>query len=154
MCPLNQVEQMDLKYETRLDPPRESLAPIERGLHEFNRALVGRDVTDTHHRVVVLVKDEAEAVVGGVYGDMFWDWLHVKTLWVAEGYRGRGVGTALLERIEEAAVSQGVYGSHLETTDFQALGFYLKNGYEVFGKLEGKPAGHTWYYVKKELGGA
>jgi hypothetical protein len=39
---------------------------------------------------------------------------------------------------------------HLETTSFQALDFYLKNGYEVFGQLEGKPAGHTWYYLKKE----
>lgn len=41
--------------------------------------------------------------------------------------------------------------AHLETAEFQALAFYLKHGYEVFGRLPGKPAGHTWYYLKKDL---
>jgi hypothetical protein len=37
------------------------------------------------------------------------------------------------------------------TTGFRALEFYPKNGYEVFGRLPGKPAGHTWSFMKKDL---
>jgi hypothetical protein len=48
-------------------------------------------------------------------------------------------------------MSKGFLGSHTETADFQALDFYLKSGYEVFGKLEGKPKGTTWYFIKKVL---
>jgi ribosomal protein S18 acetylase RimI-like enzyme len=72
-------------------------------------------------------------------------------LWVNEKYRGQGIGSDLLKEIEAAAMTKGFYGSHLETTDFQAAEFYRKNGYEVFGELEGKPEGHTWFYMKKRL---
>lgn len=40
----------------------------------------------------------------------------------------------------------------VETLSFQAIGFYLKSGYQVFAQLDDKPPGHTWYYLKKELG--
>jgi len=40
----------------------------------------------------------------------------------------------------------------LDTYDFQALAFYQKNGYEVFGILENCPApGHIRYSLKKSL---
>jgi hypothetical protein len=57
----------------------------------------------------------------------------------------------LLKQIEAEAIAKGFHGSHLETTDFQAVDFYLQNDYEVFGELEGKPKGYTWYYMKKIL---
>jgi GNAT superfamily N-acetyltransferase len=140
-----------LKYETVFDPSQKNLAPIDQGLHEFNVAHLGQEMIDNYHTVMVVARDGDGTVVGGVYGEMFWDWLHINTMWVAEDHQGHGIGTRLLKQIEKAAVSKGFYGSHLETTDFQALGFYLKNGYEVFGELEGKPAGSTWYYIKKKL---
>jgi len=87
-----------------------------------------------------------------VHGEIFWDWLYVKTLWVSTEYRGRGIGRHLLSEIEETALQRGFRGSHLETTSFQALDFYQKLGYEIFGELEGKPAGTTWYFLKKVLG--
>lgn len=40
---------------------------------------------------------------------------------------------------------------HLDTFDFQAKDFYLKNGYEVFGVLEDCPKGHKRYYLKKNI---
>jgi len=90
-------------------------------------------------------------VIGGVHGELCWDWLYIRSFWVEESHRGRGIGTRLLQEIEQAAMSNGIYRSHLETTDFQALQFYLDRGYEVFGRLEGKPAGSDWYYIKKVL---
>jgi GNAT superfamily N-acetyltransferase len=141
----------DLNTETVFDPPAESLAPIDRGLHEFNLACLGKATIHRYHKVAVFARDKDGTMIGGIYGELLWDWLHIDTLWVHEAHRGQGIATRLLAQIEEAAASKGFCGSHLETTDFQALGFYLKNGYEIFGELEGKPAGSTWYYIKKRI---
>ena len=141
----------DIAYETLFNPTQEALAPVRRGLHTFNQAHVGEGVIQDYHKVAIFAKDENGAVIGGVHGEMFWDWLHVDTLWVDEAHRGKGIGSRLMRQIEDVATAKGFHGSHLETTDFQALDFYRRNGYQVFGQIEGKPAGSTWYYLKKDL---
>ena len=138
-------------YDTVFDPSQEDLAPIDRGFHEFNLAHLGEKIIYNYYKVMIVAHDEGGAVIGGVHGEMYWDWLHIDTLWVDEKYRGRGIGARLLDQIEGTAISKGFHGSHLETTNFQAIGFYLKKGYQIFGELEGKPAGSTWYYIKKKL---
>lgn len=41
----------------------------------------------------------------------------------------------LLTDIEQTVIKHGIELIHLETVDFQALDFYLKHGYEIFGVL-------------------
>ncbi len=93
---------------------------------------------------------EKQTLIGGVFGDLLWDWLHIDSLWVRDDYRGRGVGSALMLRAEEMARARGVVNVHLETTTFQTLPFYHKLGFELFGELPNKPKGSSWYYLKKE----
>ena len=88
-------------------------------------------------------------IIGGLFGSISWGWLHVDLLWVDEAYRKDGLGTSLMDRAEGEASAMGVESAYLETTDFQALGFYEKRGYQVFAKLENQPPGHTCYYMKK-----
>ena len=88
-------------------------------------------------------------IVGGLFGDVSWGWLHVSVLWVDDDYRRRGLGTALMDRAESEAISIGVQQAFLETTDFQGLRFYEKRGYEVFAELDDQPPGHTCFYLKK-----
>jgi GNAT superfamily N-acetyltransferase len=140
-----------VEYESTLDPSDEITGTINRGLHAYNTANLGEDVIYNYARVAVVARDEKGQIVGGIHGELVWQWLYIQALWVDEVYRGQGIGTRLLERIESLAVSKGFCNCHLETTDFQALTFYEKNGYTIFGQLEGKPQGTTWYYVKKEL---
>jgi GNAT superfamily N-acetyltransferase len=141
----------NVDYETMVDPPQEALAVINRGLHAFNLARLGEDVIYNYARVAVLARDAHDDVIGGIHGELVWEWLYIQTLWVDEAHRGDGIGSQLLSRLEAMALSRGFSKSHLETTDFQALDFYLKHGYEIFGELDGKPAGSTWYYIKKDL---
>ena len=140
-----------LHYEVSFDPSSGSVKAIDRGLHAYNLAHLGEDVIYDYYPLTVVARDDQGTVVGGVHGELSWEWLYIKTMWVADDYRGQGVGTRLLSDIEEAALSRGFSRAHLETTDFQAREFYLKNGYEIFGRLPGKPAGHTWYFMKKDL---
>jgi ribosomal protein S18 acetylase RimI-like enzyme len=137
--------------DTIYNPPSESLQPIHNGLVTYDRAQLPDRAPDESCRVAVLARDETGTIIGGIVGELFYDWLHVTTLWVDESCRKQYVGSQLINTLEEAAVGRAIFHSHLETTSFQALGFYQKHGYEVFGKLEGKPAGHTWYYLKKDL---
>lgn len=40
---------------------------------------------------------------------------------------------------------------YLDTLDFQALPFYEREGYSIFGILEDYPPGHRQYYLRKSL---
>jgi hypothetical protein len=57
----------------------------------------------------------------------------------------------LLQKVEDQAKSFGSKLLHLDTFDFQARDFYLKQGYEIFGTLENCPEGHNRYYFQKKL---
>jgi len=88
-------------------------------------------------------------VLGGILGEIKWGWLHIDGLWVDESLRRDGWGTRLLGTMEQYARSQGITNYHLETTSFQALPFYQKQGYEVFGQLPDMPPGHVSYFLRK-----
>jgi len=139
-----------LTYKAIFNPSPEDLGPINRGFHEFTHTRLGTDKID-EQKLAILARDEDYIVIGGIHGELSWDWLYIQTLWVHADYRGKDIGTRLLTLMEKTATSKNIYHSHLETSDFMALKFYVNHGYEVFGKLEGKPAGSTWYYMKKEL---
>ena len=87
--------------------------------------------------------------MGGLHGYTHWGWLFISHLWVAEALRGQGYGTELVARAEHEAARRGCRRAYLDTYDFQALGFYQKRGYEVFGLLEGFPTGHRRYFLQK-----
>jgi hypothetical protein len=53
-----------------------------------------------------------------------------------------------MDRAEAEALAMGVNRVYLESTDFQAVGFYKKRGYQVFAQLEDQPPGHICYYLK------
>ena len=124
--------------ESTFDPSHDHLEVVNTGLHEFNLAQLGESLIYNYFKVLVIAKAQDGSVVGGIHGDMGWDWLHIDTLWVDKNRRGQGIGSKLLKKVEKEAISKGFYGSHLETTEFQAVNFYIKNGYKVFGTLEGK----------------
>jgi GNAT superfamily N-acetyltransferase len=141
-------------YELMDDPTDGQIHPIRKGLWFYNRTRLGSETNDPYARLLIYARDDAGNLIGGVFGEAYWGWLHVDTLWVAEAQRGHDIGSMLLMQIEQAAAERGFPNSHVKTTDFQALAFYQKNGYEVFGTLENKPPGHTWYYLKKVRAGA
>jgi len=106
---------------------------------------------DTHRLLTVLLRDLDGEIVAGLLGGTFWGWLHIDVLWVRDDLRRGGHGQALLEMAEEEATRRGCHHAHVETHSFQALPFYQKHGYTVFGQLPDFPQGHTKYYLEKAL---
>jgi GNAT superfamily N-acetyltransferase len=118
-------------------------------LMEYNISKVG---DDDHHRTLgIFIRDPEGHILGGLLGDTYWGWLYISILWIDERLRGRGYGEKLLAAAEQEAIQRGCSHAHIDTMSFQALPFYEKHGYTVFGVLEDLPAGHKKYYVQKTL---
>ncbi|MFR9795955.1 GNAT family N-acetyltransferase [Streptomyces sp. MS06] len=97
--------------------------------------------------------DESGGLAAGLVGHTWATWLHVTYLWVDAPHRGAGLGSRLLARAERLArEDRGCAAARLETWDFQAPGFYRKQGYEVVGTVPGYPPGVTEYTLTKRLG--
>jgi GNAT superfamily N-acetyltransferase len=101
--------------------------------------------------VAFFLRGENREVLGGLLGNIWGAWLHVRTLAVVTPVRGRGFGRELMKRAELYAVERGCTNAFLDTFSFQARPFYEKLGYRVFGILENHPAGHRHYFMTKQL---
>ena len=132
-----------------LPPQDNDVEALKAGLTEYNESFTGAVFRG---KIASFVKDDSGDVVGGILGEINWNWMHIQGLWVDESIRRRGWGLKLLTEMEEYVLSQNINNIRLETTTFQALGFYLKAGYSVFGELPNMPRGHTSYFLQKQLG--
>jgi GNAT superfamily N-acetyltransferase len=140
----------ELFFKKIFNPPPEDIESIKQGFQKFITAKAGSR-KPFEQNLAIIAEDEKNGIIGGVCGDLSFDWLHIHLIWVHADYRGKDIGAKLLTLIEEAALSKQIYQSHLETADFMALDFYLKHNYEIFAELEGKPEGGRWYFMKKNL---
>ena len=97
--------------------------------------------------------DDAGAVAGGLVGHTWATWLHVTYLWVDDRHRGAGLGSQLLRtRRAHGPRRTGLPRlPALETWDFQAPGFYRKQGYDVVCVIPDYPPGITEYTLTKHL---
>lgn len=89
--------------------------------------------------------------LGGLTGNIWGGWLHVRFLWVTESARGAGQGRRLLQAAEAYAQERGCAAATLETFSFQARPFYERQGYRVVGQLDDYPPGHTKFFLRKDL---
>lgn len=100
-----------------------------------------------------VIKNENVGLIGGIYGKLLLgNNLSIDILWVEKEFRNLGYATQLIQTLEEAAIRLNSKLSIVDTFDFQALDFYKKNGYSVFGVLEDCPCpGNKRYYLNKAL---
>ena len=128
------------------NPSVEDVAYISKQFMAYNAQQCGDFPSKDIHLFAYAPDQE---IIGGLAGAIFWGWLHVDTLWVDESFRMDGIGTSLMDGAEAEAIAMGVKQFYLETTDFQAVGFYEKRGYQIFAQLENQSPGHSCYYMKK-----
>ena len=126
-------------------PAPEELAAILQGLIAYNELHAG----PASARELAVIARADGAIVGGLTGFTHWNWFHIRFLWVAEKFRGAGLGTRLLKAAEEEAIRRGCDHAHLDTFSFQAQPFYARFGYREFGRLEDYPTGCTRYFLQK-----
>lgn len=133
-----------------LNARAEDVEAVLAGLRAFNVAVIGEPRVEPVH---IFLRDPDGAVVGGLTGVIKWRWVFVAILWVAEEYRGKGHGAALLAAAEELGRSRDCLGVHLDTFEYQARPFYEARGYQVFGTLDDYPPGYRQFHLAKRLAG-
>lgn len=92
-----------------------------------------------------------DKLIGGAIGFVEYNWYFLDLLYIDEEYRNRNIGTNLIKEIEKFALEEHLTGVRMETWNFQAKGFYEKNGYSVFGEIKDCPPGTIDYHLKKEF---
>ncbi len=102
--------------------------------------------------VAVLLHDYEGAVIGGLWGRTVYSWLTIEMLVVPALLRGRGIGSSVMGQAERIALERGCIGMQVATFDFQAVGFYERLGFSVFGVQEDMPPGHRQLFLSKRLG--
>jgi GNAT superfamily N-acetyltransferase len=99
----------------------------------------------------ILARAEGGALIGGVNGVTHWRWFYVRHLWVAEAWRGAGLGRGLMAEAERAARARGCVGIYLDTFDPSAAAFYERCGFARFGAIEDFPLGRQRIFLCKRL---
>ena len=141
---------MDEKYQiVYINKPEESAwGIIGRGVSNYNKQKAG---DDKFQRLCLVLQTPDQEIVGGVIGEIYWDWFYLDLLWVKDELRSSGYGHQLLTRAEDEARLRGAKNVYLDTFSFQAPDFYRKNGYQVFGEFQDFPPGYQRYFFTKQL---
>lgn len=132
-------------------PAKEDIKAVNAGLSAFNRSVIEVDAGDEYQAVQLFVRANDGTVMAGLLGGTWWSWLYINILWVHDDLRGQGFGSDLMRAAEQEALKRDCHSAYVDTHSFQALPFYQKLGYTVFGQLDDFPPGHTRYYLKKRL---
>lgn len=99
----------------------------------------------------ITAKNEDNELVGVVIVSFLWNAMEIDSLWVNESYRGKGVGSKLMEMAEDEGRKRGSSFAHTNTFTYQAPDFYKKCGYIEFGRLDNFPEGCSLIYFRKSL---
>lgn len=93
----------------------------------------------SHRNSKTWVAEDDREIIGFLIGQKMRDGtMHVITIDVAEGWRRRGVGAALMDAAEEWGRARGLTLVSLETAEdnHPAQAFYKKRGYLKLGRVE------------------
>jgi GNAT superfamily N-acetyltransferase len=89
-------------------------------------------------------------VMGGLWGRTELGLLFIDMFFLPEHVRGHSQGSRLLAAVENEAIRRGCKRAVVETSSFQAPGFYERHGYREFGRVEfGAPGARV--FLRKSL---
>lgn len=90
-------------------------------------------------------------IVGGLWGRTELGLLFLDMFFLPEAARGQSVGVRLLCLVETEAKRRGCQHSVVETSTFQAPSFYLRHGYDEFGRVPFTAPGAARVFLRKRL---
>jgi GNAT superfamily N-acetyltransferase len=128
-------------------PSQADNAVVREGIIAFNENIVG----ERDKAFSIFLKNQSGKVFGGMQAFLDTESVYIDVLWVEESLQKQGYGTKLLDAAEREAIKNGCVFSLVDTFDFQAEEFYLKNGYERIGEVKNYWHGHSKIFLRKKL---
>ena len=142
------TERSAVLISIETDTADELRKAVESGLYAYNDQFAG----PMHNSMLMIgARDVDKKIIGGLVANLQpgWKWMTVQRLWIEESHRRVGIGRLLLEAAEKEAQKHGCLHVAVDTMEFQARGFYEKQGYSVYAVQEDYPAGHRKFLLRK-----
>ncbi len=128
-------------------PAEADNAVVREGIIAFNENIVG----ERDKAFSIFLKNDSGKVSGGIQAFLDTESIYIDVLWIEGNLQKQGYGTKLLDAAEREAIKNGSIFSLVDTWDFQAEEFYLKNGYERVGEVKNYWHGHSKIFLRKNL---
>ena len=136
-----------IKVVVDYDPSQTDNAVISEGLIASNAHIVG----ERDKAFSIFLKNDSGNVFGGIQAFLDTESVYIDVLWVEEKLQKKGYGTKLLVAVEQEGIKNGCKYLTVDTWDFQAEEFYLKNGYERIGEVKNYWLGHSKITLRKKI---
>jgi GNAT superfamily N-acetyltransferase len=144
--------QAELRLTLTDAPDDQAQAVIRGGLTEYNTEEAG--YRDSRPLGILVSDPETGEVSGGLLGRTSMGRFFVDLFFLPESLRKNRIGSRIIRKAEDEAKRRGCSRAVLFTVTFQSPGFYERQGYEVLGRIECDPPGHTRICMTKRLDAA
>jgi GNAT superfamily N-acetyltransferase len=144
--------QAELRLTLTDAPDDQAQAVIRGGLTEYNTEEAG--YRDSRPLGILVSDPETGEVIGGLLGRTSMGRFFVDLFFLPESLRKNRIGSRIIRKAGDEAKRRGCSRAVLFTVTFQAPGFYERQGYEVLGRIECDPPGHTRICMTKRLDAA
>ncbi|KTC71671.1 N-acetylglutamate synthase [Legionella birminghamensis] len=137
----------NISIDLELKPSEVDNSVLRKGIIDFNVAHLGEKAVNCS----VFARDENNKVIGGATLWVHSDAAYIDILWVEESFRQQRVGSGIMRVVDEYARQQKLAAVFVDTFDFQALDFYLKQGYQLIAEIKAYLLKHDRYYLRKDF---
>lgn len=148
--PLFGTGEMNETPNLRILPSADDAVKAEAAaaLYRYNVAATG---VDDRLPIGAVLYDGSGRALAGLWGRAEFGLLFLDMFFVPAHLRGRSYGARLLATVEEGARRRGCRGAVVETSSFQAPGFYIRHGYNEFGRIPFAVDGQARIFFRKQL---
>lgn len=117
--------------------------------HEFREDHYNKTGIETDKFALQVTKNDT--IIAVAKGAIFDKDLFISEFIVAKTYRKNGIGKELIIRINEYAKQKDCKNIWVDTMEYQAPEFYLKNGFIEKGRIENYRGKHARIFFKKKF---
>ncbi len=128
-------------------PSSDDAEIVTRGVFDYGRGLASGGGAQS---LACFVR-EGDSVIGGGIGRTEYNRLFVSSLWVSERYRGQGIGSEILLRMEREASDRGCRDALIETLIDANLVLYGRLGYKSVATITNYVGPFTRHIMVKDL---
>lgn len=151
------MENQNIEVDVIISDNTDYQDEIQRAIAEFNMQ------KHPKHEIFKVYREEGynnpigfyalleNKMVGGIIARKKMQWLDIDILFVNQNYRNHKIGSHLMSKAIEYCKKENLIGIHLYTLDFQARGFYEKQGFKLIAEIEDWPKGITRYEFIKYI---
>ncbi|HBK07319.1 MAG TPA: GNAT family N-acetyltransferase [Acetobacteraceae bacterium] len=130
-------------------PTAADSAAVSSGLADYNEQKVG--YRDWRPLAALLRDPKTGETIGGMIGKTSYGLLFIDLVYLPETMRGQDIGSRLLAMMEQEGVARGCKSAFLFTTTWQAPGFYERQGWTEFGRIQCAPGENARVFMSKTL---